>query len=44
MVQPFIAMELLEGILPSLSANELDVFKKLGKGLLSECAIKREVA
>jgi len=30
---------------PSLSANEFDVLlKKLGKGLLSECAINREVA
>jgi hypothetical protein len=32
-------------LVPSLSANELDVLlKKLGKGLLSECSINREVA
>jgi hypothetical protein len=32
-------------ILPSISANELDVLlKKLGKGLLSECAINRDAA
>ena len=32
-------------LVPSLSANELDVLlKKLGKGLLSHCAINRKVA
>jgi hypothetical protein len=32
-------------LVPSLSANELDaILKKMGKGLLSECAKKREVA
>jgi len=32
-------------LVPSLSANELDAFlKKMGKGLLSECAIDREAA
>jgi hypothetical protein len=31
--------------MPSLTANELDAFlKKMGKGLLSECAINREAA
>jgi hypothetical protein len=32
-------------LVPSLSANELDVLlKKLGKGLLSKCTINREAA
>jgi hypothetical protein len=32
-------------LVPSLTANELDaVLKKMGKGLLSECAINREAA
>jgi hypothetical protein len=32
-------------LLPSLTANELDaLLKRMGKGLLSECAINREVA
>jgi hypothetical protein len=32
-------------LLPSLTANELDSFlKKMGKGLLDECAINREAA